>query len=53
MMIFSGLKASLLVSDCSPSGGSDSDGDVQNDKTEDVAKAAGDQKAAAAQAYRS
>ncbi|KAF5901672.1 serine/threonine-protein phosphatase 6 regulatory subunit 2-like isoform X1, partial [Clarias magur] len=41
-------KKGLLVSDCSPSGGSD--GDVQNDKTEDVAKAAGDQKAAAAQA---
>ncbi|XP_034163222.1 serine/threonine-protein phosphatase 6 regulatory subunit 2a isoform X2 [Pangasianodon hypophthalmus] len=44
-----GQKAPLLVSDCSSSGGSDSEEDVGKDKTEDAPKTADNQKAAAAQ----
>lgn len=46
--ILAGLNASLLVSDCSSTGGSDSEEDVGGDKIEDAAKATGSQTAAAA-----
>lgn len=47
-----GQKAPAPISECSSSGDSDSKENVGNNKTENAAKAAGNQKAAAAQTSR-